>query len=278
MRKITTFGIIFVLIAMVFAAMPMNVTAENEFEVIITQEGPYECTKVTFEGGGHVEPLLDIPEAGMDFTGQYEEGVNYWLTATSGQYWNNPSPPTIAAIWGGNYADVVFDEPVSRVDFFYGSLYGINLEAYNSNNDLIGSTTGQGNFDWKYRVFLKWDPISIDVGENNIKYIRLHGRWGGTLIDDLKTYRILPTPENLIEIMVNDIEDMGLENGIETSLVMKLGNAIKSLEKDNYGAAINQLEAFINEVYAQNGNKIPTTTANEWVQDAQTIKESILGS
>ena len=59
-----------------------------------------------------------------------------------------------------------------------------------------------------------------------------------------------------IENLINDIEEMGLHQGLEKSLTSKLKNAIKSLENGNIDDAINQLNAFINLVEAQRGKKL----------------------
>jgi hypothetical protein len=43
------------------------------------------------------------------------------------------------------------------------------------------------------------------------------------------------------------------------------------LKENNDGAAVNALEAFINEVEAQRGNKIPEDEANALIQAVQKI-------
>jgi len=83
-------------------------------------------------------------------------------------------------------------------------------------------------------------------------------------------------PETLIQNLVSDIGDMELPQGIENSLVSKLANALKSLDKGNDGAAINQINAFINQVEAQSEKKIPEEIAGEWINKAHSIIEAIL--
>ncbi|MCK5559962.1 MAG: VCBS repeat-containing protein, partial [Thermoplasmata archaeon] len=89
-------------------------------------------------------------------------------------------------------------------------------------------------------------------------------------------FQLPKDPVTLIENLINDIEDMDLPKGIENSLVSKLENALKSLEKENYGAAINQMNAFINEVEAQSGKKIPEDEAVELEDDGHFVNEAIL--
>lgn len=51
-----------------------------------------------------------------------------------------------------------------------------------------------------------------------------------------------------------------------TSLVAKLENAVRSLERQNKVAAIKIIKAFQNEVRAQQGKKIPVDTAESWLK------------
>ena len=81
--------------------------------------------------------------------------------------------------------------------------------------------------------------------------------------------------DDVIEDIIEDIEDMNLPTGTENSLVSKLENAIKSIEKENYNAAVNQLNAFINHVKAQRGKKIPEAQADELIAAAQWIIDNI---
>ncbi len=56
------------------------------------------------------------------------------------------------------------------------------------------------------------------------------------------------------EVVANQAED--LANGTENSLVSKLENAIKSLDKTHPTSELGQLGAFENEVEAQRGKPL----------------------
>jgi ferritin len=58
------------------------------------------------------------------------------------------------------------------------------------------------------------------------------------------------------------IESLGLLQGIENSLLTKINNAADSSSHENDGAAINLLQAFINEVEAQKGKRISEEDAD----------------
>jgi len=81
------------------------------------------------------------------------------------------------------------------------------------------------------------------------------------------------TPIDALEDMV---EGLGLPHGKENSLLTKLRNAQKSIENGNYNAAINQLEAFINEVEAMRGKDITDEEADELIAMANAVIEWIL--
>jgi len=72
------------------------------------------------------------------------------------------------------------------------------------------------------------------------------------------------------------VSNVNISQGIENSLDAKLSVAVKVLDnlKDNNDvAAINALDAFINEVEAQSGKKITTEDANSLIAQAQAIIE-----
>ncbi len=71
------------------------------------------------------------------------------------------------------------------------------------------------------------------------------------------------------------IRDLSLPQGIENSLISKVENALKSLENGNVEAAMNQLQAFINQVEAQRGKKIPEEDADMLIQYALNIIQKL---
>jgi len=67
------------------------------------------------------------------------------------------------------------------------------------------------------------------------------------------------------------VQDLSLPQGIENSLISKVENALKSIENGNVKAAINMLNAFINEVEAQSGKKISEEDADMLIQFAENV-------
>jgi len=65
--------------------------------------------------------------------------------------------------------------------------------------------------------------------------------------------------------LIGTIKTWNLPKGTENSLTSKLQNAIQSLENEQQNAAINKLNAFINEVKAQRGKKLTNGQATSLV-------------
>ncbi len=84
--------------------------------------------------------------------------------------------------------------------------------------------------------------------------------------------------EYKLEDLPATIERSNLDQGIEESLTSKVENAIASLEKGNEKAAINQLEAFTNEVEALKEKKISLEDAKMLTEYVENVIAQISGN
>ena len=75
--------------------------------------------------------------------------------------------------------------------------------------------------------------------------------------------------------IADQVESLDLPQGTQVSLLSKLDNAQKSVDKGNNDAAINQLEAFINQVNAQRDKKIDSADADALIAQAQALIDVI---
>ena len=85
---------------------------------------------------------------------------------------------------------------------------------------------------------------------------------------------------DLIAQLIQSVEDLNLQRGIENSLKAKLNVAQKVLgdaNPNNDSAAVNTLSAFIDELEAQRGKKIPVDAADALIADAQAIIDLLMG-
>jgi hypothetical protein len=73
------------------------------------------------------------------------------------------------------------------------------------------------------------------------------------------------------------VQSLELHKGTETSLVQKCENACRKFNNGNLDPAANMLNAFINEVEAQKGKKIPAEDADKLIQYAVNARLVLLG-
>lgn len=81
-----------------------------------------------------------------------------------------------------------------------------------------------------------------------------------------------------IQNLINQVESLGLPKGQENSLEAKLRSALASVQRGNENSASGQLGAFINEVQAQRGKKIPSADADALIASAQQIIGELSGA
>ena len=82
-----------------------------------------------------------------------------------------------------------------------------------------------------------------------------------------------PVPPNLGDLsqLINALPDDVLSDEIKNSLTSKVDNALKSVDKEKDAAAINMLEAFINQIEAQRGKKISDEAADMLIAYANSV-------
>lgn len=95
------------------------------------------------------------------------------------------------------------------------------------------------------------------------------------LTDSITVSLIVTSPSEEVESLIDDIEAMDLHQGLENSLTQKLMNVLQSIGYGWINDAINQLNAFINQVEAQRGKKLTEEQADYLVGGAQSIIDSL---
>lgn len=88
-------------------------------------------------------------------------------------------------------------------------------------------------------------------------------------------------PTEQLNNLISLVQTFNLQQGITNSLDAKLDAAVSALDDinaSNNQAAINSLQAFINAVEAQRGNKITNEQADQLIHDAQLIIDNLSSS
>jgi hypothetical protein len=84
-----------------------------------------------------------------------------------------------------------------------------------------------------------------------------------------------PSPDKALKDLIAEVKSLHLVKPLETSLVLKLELARTAIKTNHKPAAKVSLTAFITEVKAQSGKKIPAAAATQLVTKATTIKSGL---
>jgi hypothetical protein len=163
----------------------------------------------------------------------------------------------------------------------------LSVTAINPDNDTVSGTAFPGS---AVNLWVHWTPgtdimTSADDDGNWVgpfAYDLVPGTGGiaaqfdeegnGTFIEWL-----VVTPEWIIDEIERFVDEGGLAPELKNSLLSKVENALKSLDKGRENAAIGQLEAFINQVEAQRGKKISIEAADLLISYAENLISQIEG-
>ncbi len=109
------------------------------------------------------------------------------------------------------------------------------------------------------------------IGSTTVNYVARDTAGNQTMA--VQTVKVLGASDQAANLMVS-VEQSAVEPGVRNSLLSKLDNALASIAR-NKGAACNQLSAFVNEVSAQAGKKIPAAQAQDWIAAVGRIRASL---
>jgi parallel beta-helix repeat protein len=139
---------------------------------------------------------------------------------------------------------------------------GIQANVYNGSGNVFNMDKPIGGNYWSDLTGPDVDgdgfvdnPYIFSGGQDNLPWVCQDGWENGCLVQQL----------------VAQVKELGLAQGIENSLEATLKAAARALDNHNVVAAINALEAFINEIEAQRGKKISDAVADALIAAAQEI-------
>ena len=187
--------------------------------------------------------------------------------------------------WGINLYASCNENVIRGNTIEYNLVYGIILEV-NSNQNEIYNNNFISNPTQTFIVNSTGNVFNLDIPIGGNYWSDYNGEdtdsdgIGDTLVPylDLDNYPWVIqdgwSPEALIKKLIFKVEELNLQNGINNNLDAKLQNALDALEAKNAGQrqdAINKMQAFVNAVEAQSGDKIPVEAADELIAIANYI-------
>jgi len=161
----------------------------------------------------------------------------------------DPVPPTIYFI-AVNDEEEVF---IPRID---------------SGDVLLGNK--DGHLDFLARGLI--NPTTVTIDKYGALFISDSGNGIFKIVHERWT---VPAVIKLNETLLAEIRLSAVVSGTKDSLVSKLKNADKRLNEHRVTPAIQELEAFVNEVRAQSGKKIPSDLAARWITAAKKIIQAL---
>ena len=114
------------------------------------------------------------------------------------------------------------------------------------------------------------DLLTLSLGEHTLTVYAMDNAYNQSNLS--VTFTVTATSQSLVSAVNRFTSEGKIDNsGIQNSLLKKLENAQKDIDKGKLDTAINKLQAFIAEVQAQSGKHITEDAANLLIADAQWV-------
>jgi hypothetical protein len=121
------------------------------------------------------------------------------------------------------------------------------------------------------------DLYTLSLGDHTLMVTAVDF-YGNTATQSV-TFSVMATPDSLAAGVKRLFEEGKIDNvGVYNSLISKLNAVLSALDKSKTSLAIQNLQAFVNEVNAQSGKHITAEAAMLLVTDAQWIIEQLQSS
>jgi hypothetical protein len=254
--------------------------------------GPYEaneCSEITFDASDSSDPDDDELQYRWDFDNDGE-----WDTEYS-------TDPTATHTWDDDYSDdvTVLVTDGTETDTATALVTINNVAPTASIDDVVqpysefimptdilefqGGFTDPGTLDTHT---IEWDFGDGNGTDDTLTPTHVYtqsGIYTLTLtvtdddggVGDTSVEIVVESPEEATEDVLENMVDMELQNGMNESLSSKLENVIELINDCQDLAAVNVLEAFINQVEAQRGKKLTEEEADALIAAAQWIIDNV---
>ena len=197
-------------------------------------------------------------------------GAELWRAEIIGTANGADNVSSVAVDAGG---DVIAGGFISNSGTGFGDFAVVKLDGANGAELWRTGIDGTANFDDQVR------SVAVDAGGNVIAGGVIRNSETGAdfavvKLDGADGSELIGTPPFLIAGLVDTVVDLNLQMGIANSLDAKLGaveSALDDVNTNNDVAAINALQAFINAITAQSGDKIGEADAAALIAAAEQI-------
>ena len=277
---------------------PEGTTVDLEIDDPATPENPDYADAVIVESSDW-HPLAETWIIGFDFQDLYDLKAGDIVTQTDGVI------TKLHVVTELTITDVDLDNDiVSGMANPDSVIYiWIHLESGQVRRDEVADLNGSWSVSFAVPGDSDWDRGTADIqpgtrilaGQSDDDYDWTMYRWdvpidtdGDGIADNIDSCPnenassydanqdgCIDTANGLVSLL-EDMPDDEIATNIKKPLLKKVSNVIKSLEKGNTNSAINQMEAFINQVEAQRGKKISEDAADLLVVFAENIIARIL--
>jgi len=232
-----------------------TVTATNYSKTYGTSDPVLGATQTGFTAADAATITLSASRAAGEAVGTYvitpsAGGAalsNYIVSYVNGTFTINKATPTIS--WA-NPADITYGTALSGTQLNATA----NVPGSFTYTPPSGTVLNAGNGQTLSVTFLPTDAANYNSASKTV------------------TINVLPgSAAQLVQTLILDVKNLKLPQGTEQSLVTKLDNALKSLQKGQKNAAANQINAFINEVNAQRNKHLTNGQADDLIAKANRI-------
>jgi PKD repeat protein len=206
----------------------------------------------------------------FSWTPDYTQAGTYQVTFTVSD--GNLTDSKTASITVNNVNRAPVLETIGDRTIDEGKLIQFTLNASDPDGDTLaysaGSLPNNSNFDPSTRTF-SWTPDYTQAGTYQVSFTVSDGNLVDTKQITITVSNVEPT--QLTSNLINIIENNDITPESKNSLTSKLNNAIEILEKDQKNAAINKLNATINEIKAKQGKQLTNEQAEQLIMNINTI-------
>ena len=179
------------------------------------------------------------------------------------------SPEGVAVDDAHVYWTSLLSDAIGQANLSDGS--GANGDFIDGPHNPTGIAVNAGQLYWSNFVTNSLGTADTSGGNVNQSFIPASGPEGVAAEPLINA----PTPPPTIADLITEVTGAGLPHGTERSLLAKLENAQRKVDAGQIAVACNGLGAYLNEVRAQNGKKLPAAYAQDLIDTARAVQDAL---